>query len=147
MLTTDVIVGFPGESDEEFQQSLQFIESMQFAHLHVFPYSRRPGTAAARMKGHVAEAVKRERSAAMRELGARCGRAVRRAQLGQTRPVLWEGNGRETADAHDRVWVGWTDNDLRVLTTVPASVNLHNQITPVRLNRLEGDALWGEVLN
>ncbi len=146
-LTTDIIVGFPGESDEEFQQSLQFVESMQFAHLHVFPYSRRPGTAAARMKGHVAEAVKRERSVAMRELDARCGRAVRRAQLGQTRPVLWEGNGQETADAHTHVWVGLTDNYLRVLTTAPAGVNLHNQITPVRLNRLEGDALWGEVLN
>ncbi len=143
-VTTDIIVGFPGETDEEFEQSLRFVESMAFAHLHVFPYSRRPGTAAARMKDQVPDAVKRERSAIMRELDARCGRAVRRAHLGQIRPVLWEGEGRETLTPETRVWTGLTDNYLRVLVEAPADVDLHNQITPVRLSRLEGDALWGE---
>jgi len=146
-ITTDIIVGFPGETEEEFQQSLRFVESIGFAHLHVFPYSPRPGTAAARMQGQVPEAIKRERSAVMRELDARSGRAVRRAQLGQIRPVLWEGDGQSTLEGDQHVWAGLTDNYLRVLTVVPSSVNLHNQITPVRLDRLEGDALWGEVLH
>ncbi len=145
-ITTDIIVGFPGETDEEFQQSLRFVESMRFAHLHVFPYSLRPGTAAARMKGQVSEAVKRERSAAMRELDARSGRAVRRAHLGQVRLVLWEGDGQPMLGTDHRVWAGLTDNYLRVLTMAPAGENLHNRITPVRLDRLEGDALWGEVV-
>lgn len=146
-ITTDIIVGFPGETDEEFRQSLRFVESMQFAHLHVFPYSPRPGTAAARMKEQVPEALKRERSAAMRELDARSGREVRRAQLGQVRPVLWEGDGQPLLGADQRVWTGLTDNYLRVLAVMPADVNLHNRITPVRLDRLEGDALWGEVMD
>lgn len=146
-ITTDIIVGFPGETDEEFQQSYRFVESMGFAHLHVFPYSRRPGTPAARMPGQVPEVVKKERSAAMRALDVASGRAVRRAQLGEVRPVLWEGEGREGAHPGQRVWTGLTDNYLRVLTAVPADVDLHNRITPVRLTHLEGDALWGEVLS
>jgi threonylcarbamoyladenosine tRNA methylthiotransferase MtaB len=145
-VTTDIIVGFPGETEEEFQQSLRFVESIGFAHLHVFPYSPRPGTAAARMQGQVPEAIKRERSAIMRELDARSGREVRRAQLGQIRPVLWEGEGQSILESDQHVWAGLTDNYLRVLTVVPSSVNLHNRITPVRLDRLEGDALWGEIL-
>lgn len=145
-VTTDVIVGFPGETEEEFEQSRRFIEAMGFAHLHVFPYSRRPGTAAARMRDQVPDAIKRKRSAVMREIDIRCGRAVRRAHLGQVRPVLWEGEGREALDPGTRVWTGLTDNYLRVLAEVPADVDLHNRITPVRLSRLEGDALWGEVL-
>ncbi|MCS7220478.1 MAG: tRNA (N(6)-L-threonylcarbamoyladenosine(37)-C(2))-methylthiotransferase MtaB [Anaerolineae bacterium] len=145
-ITTDIIVGFPGETDEEFQQSLRFVESMRFAHLHVFPYSPRPGTAAARMKGQVPEAVKRERSAVMRDLDARSGREVRRAQLGQVRPVLWEGDGQPLLGTDQRVWTGLTDNYLRVLTMMPADVGLHNRITPVRLDQLEGDALWGKVI-
>ncbi len=146
MITTDIIVGFPGETDAEFQQSYRFVESMGFAHLHVFPYSPRPGTAAARMPDQVPDAVKRERSAIMRELDVRAGRAARRSQLGRVRPVLWEGEGRNAAEPGHRVWTGLTDHYLRVLTLVPSDVNLHNRITPVRLTRLEGDALWGEVL-
>lgn len=145
-LTTDVIVGFPGESESEFAQSLQFVEGMGFAHLHVFPYSRRPGTAAARLDGEVSEEVKRERSARMRAVDARCGRAVRRAHLNQVRPVLWEGEAQPGPTPDQRVWAGLTDNYLRVLAPAPADHDLHNQITPTRLSRLEGDALWGEVM-
>lgn len=144
-VTTDIIVGFPGETDEEFEASARFVESMGFAHLHVFPYSPRPGTAAARMKGHVSEPVKRKRSAIMREIDRRCGHAVRRAQLGRTCEVLWESHGQEIGDGSHLLWTGLTDNYLRILTTTDRSVDLHNHITRVRVARLEGDALWGEI--
>ena len=144
-LTTDVIVGFPGESDEEFAQSLAFVEAMEFAHIHVFPYSLRAGTAAARLPGHLPAEVKRERSAAMREVDARSGRMVRRRFLGQTRPVLWEGRGRSLIGEEKVVWSGLTDNYLRVLAVAPADVDLHNVIAPARLERLEGDALGAEL--
>jgi threonylcarbamoyladenosine tRNA methylthiotransferase MtaB len=144
-LTTDIIVGFPGETDAEFEESRRFIESIGFAHLHVFPYSRRPGTPAARMKGAVADEVKRQRGAHMREVDALSGQAVRRSHLNQVRPVLWEGEGRDSGSFQQQVWAGLTDSYLRVLTMAPADLDLCNRITPVRLHRLEGDALWGEV--
>lgn len=145
ILTTDIIVGFPGETDDEFTQSLAFTESIGFAHLHVFPYSLREGTAAAQMPGQVSSKAKRERSAAMREVDRRCGRTIRRQVLGQVRPVLWEGEGRPMAGEMDAVWSGLTDNYLRVLTVASAEMSLQNTITPTRLARLEGDALWAEV--
>ncbi len=144
-LTTDVIVGFPGETEEEFAQSLAFVAAMEFAHVHVFPYSLRVGTAAARLPDQVPPEAKRERSAAMREVDRRSGRTVRRRFLGQTRPVLWESQGQKVVGEKGRIWSGLTDNYLRVLTLAPENLNLHNVITPARLTRLEGDALWAEV--
>ncbi|MCC7355367.1 MAG: tRNA (N(6)-L-threonylcarbamoyladenosine(37)-C(2))-methylthiotransferase MtaB [Anaerolineae bacterium] len=145
VLTTDVIVGCPGESDDEFAQSLAFVETMEFAHVHVFPYSLRAGTAAARLPGHLPAEVKRERNAAMREMDVRSGRAVRRRFLGQTRPVLWEGQGQPAMGEEGLVWSGLTDNYLRVLAVAPQGVNLHNVVTPARLLHLEDDALWAKI--
>ncbi|HHH42006.1 MAG TPA: tRNA (N(6)-L-threonylcarbamoyladenosine(37)-C(2))-methylthiotransferase MtaB, partial [Chloroflexi bacterium] len=90
-LTTDVIVGFPGETEEAFRRSYDFVAEIGFAKLHVFPYSPRPGTAAARMADQVPQAVKVARGRAMRHLGERMARAFRERFLGRTLPVLWEG--------------------------------------------------------
>src|SRR5690606_28938674 len=89
-ITTDMIVGFPGETDEEFAISEAFVREMQFAGLHVFRYSRRPGTAAARMRGHVAEAVKKARSARLRALAADLEQQYAQQFAGSTLEVLWE---------------------------------------------------------
>jgi len=135
-VTTDVIVGFPGETDADFQESLAFVEEAGFARVHVFPYSPRPGTEAAGMPHQVPEPVKRARVAAMRAAGEAGARLFARRFLGQEMAVLWESR-------HDGVWHGLTDNYLRVSTRSVA--DLHNRITSTRLVRLRDDGLWGEV--
>lgn len=111
-ITTDVIAGFPAETDEEFEDSADFIESCDFAALHVFPYSPRTGTAAARMRGHVPSEVKKARVARLIAHSEVQAEKFARRYVGQTRPVLWENVGGATADGF--INVGYTDNYLRV---------------------------------
>jgi len=127
-VTTDIMVGFPGETDEEFRQSLEFIEKMQFARIHVFPYSPRPGTPAASMKGQVPGKIKREREKLVAEVGRRSERAFQSRFLGRTMEVLWE-----TPERHGDLYLcsGLTDNYIRVFAL--SSRPLSNVITPVRL--------------
>ncbi|MCH8102302.1 MAG: tRNA (N(6)-L-threonylcarbamoyladenosine(37)-C(2))-methylthiotransferase MtaB [Chloroflexi bacterium] len=89
-ITTDVIAGFPGETDEDFENTVAVLEAAAFADLHVFPYSARPGTSAAHFGEQVPDQVRAERAAAIRELGARDFRHFREALAGQTHTVLWE---------------------------------------------------------
>jgi threonylcarbamoyladenosine tRNA methylthiotransferase MtaB len=137
-ITTDIIVGFPGEDEAEFAGSLAFVERMAFARLHVFPFSPRPGTPAARMEGQVPEPVVRERAARMRELGEHLAARYRRQFLGRELEVLWERRRR------DGFWHGLTDNYLQVVTSCPA--NLHNRITRTRLVGESNGFLTGEVI-
>jgi threonylcarbamoyladenosine tRNA methylthiotransferase MtaB len=132
-ITTDVIVGFPGETADEFERSYAFIESMDFAGLHVFRYSARPGTAAARMRGHLPESIKRERSARLTTLSDANERAYALRQVGAIRPVLWEQVGGASADGF---WnVGYTDNYVRVGCVQPRA--LTNAITAARLTEYD----------
>ncbi|HWM85972.1 MAG TPA: tRNA (N(6)-L-threonylcarbamoyladenosine(37)-C(2))-methylthiotransferase MtaB [Kofleriaceae bacterium] len=135
-LTTDLIVGFPGETDADFRETLDFAGRIGFAHVHVFPFSPREGTRAATLPGRVPPDVIRER---VRELGGLA--ASMKAEhltraVGQTRPVLWE-----TGEACDgaRRFSGYTDTYLRVETEVPPDVDLENRIEPVLLARVAGD--------
>lgn len=122
-ITTDVIVGFPGETDEEFAISAAFIEAMDFAGLHVFRYSKRPGTAAARMRNHIDEAVKKTRSAHLHALSdAQEARFAQRFS-GQTLAVLWEHVAGATPDGF--INVGYTDNYLRVRCIHPRALTNH----------------------
>lgn len=138
VLTTDVIVGFPGETDAEFEQSLRTCEQVGFGHLHIFPYSPREGTAAAKMRPQVDAALKRERSARMQALSARMRRAEQQRAVGCERQVLWEGPGEQLA-GNSRRWAGLTDNYLRVETTARPGVCLANQITTARIETLTAD--------
>ena len=143
-ITTDLIAGFPGETEEEFDETLGFARRVGFAHIHAFPYSARQGTAAARFGGQVPGAERKRRVRTLVELDVELGAAARRSFLGEVRPVLWE--HREAALAAENlsdgpdnactmeVWSGLTDNYLRVLAAAPAALDLHNCITPVRLN-------------
>lgn len=157
-ITTDLIAGFPGETEAQFEETLTFARRVGFAHLHVFPYSARAGTPAARFGDQVPEAERKRRARALIELDAELGRAVRAQFIGQTRPVLWE--NREAAqtaaelrdlqsdgqgDPRPAIWSGLTDNYLRVRTRAAAGTDLHNRITPVRLTGMQGDELWGEI--
>lgn len=124
-LTTDVIVGFPGETDDEFAQTVRLIEQIGFARLHVFPYSRRPGTVAAAYPDQVPAEIKQARSEALIELGRRQAEAFRRQFVGQVLDVLFETRNL----AGD--WSGLTDNYIRVW--VQHEGMLRNRIEPVRL--------------
>ncbi|MFP4394722.1 MAG: tRNA (N(6)-L-threonylcarbamoyladenosine(37)-C(2))-methylthiotransferase MtaB [Anaerolineales bacterium] len=137
-LTTDVIVGFPGESAAEFEASLAFVERMAFSRLHVFPYSERAGTAAIKLPDAVSSRARKRRAARMRALGKRMAAAYRERFVGATLPVLWE-----RQDARGR-WRGWTDTYIAVVTST--AVDLYNRITPTKLVTELGRAMRGEVV-
>ncbi len=144
-VTTDIIVGFPGESEEEFATSLAFVEKMAFAHMHIFAYSPREGTPATRLPGHIPPPVKKERSRAMHALMRRMKAAFLSRYVGTIRPVLWEDTVSEDAASGTRTWSGLTDNYLRVHAVLPEAVNLRNAITPTRLvHVVDGERLLGE---
>jgi threonylcarbamoyladenosine tRNA methylthiotransferase MtaB len=134
-LTTDVIVGFPGESDRDFDDSLEFVESMRFAKVHAFPYSSRPGTAAAERRDPVDEVTRRRRMDRMLAVAEKARTRFQHHQLATTVPVLWE---RQDGD----VWSGTSDNYLRVTTRSTAELGM--RITPTRLLSVEDEALRGE---
>ncbi len=139
-VTADVIVGFPGETEELFEETYRFCEGMGFAAMHVFPYSLRPGTSAAHFKGQVEEAGKQERMARLLALGKAQAAWFRQGLVGLVRPVLWEAS-RPVGDA--QVWSGLTDNYVRVCAASGKLVR--NTVTPVRLERRQGEVLWGRI--
>jgi threonylcarbamoyladenosine tRNA methylthiotransferase MtaB len=140
-LTTDIMVGFPGESEAEFEESACFVGAMGFAKLHVFRYSPRPGTAAAHVTDQVGEEVKQARSARMRALSDEGGRAFRRRYLGRAALVLWE--SAECASEASLEWGGFTANYIRVRAASPR--RLANTITPALLTGVTPDGMCAEL--
>jgi len=142
-ITTDIITGFPGESETEFNESLAFVNEINFAGGHVFTYSPRPHTAAARLPNQVEMAVRKSRNAQMREILALCAHEYQTRFIGQVVPVLWE----NALAFNPQGWEmsGLTDNYLRVSTKTPK--HLWNKITPVRLISLGDRGLEGQIQN
>lgn len=138
-VTTDIIVGFPGEGETAFCDSYDFVEAMAFARLHVFPYSPRPGTPAARLPDRVSRQVRSQRARVMRELGSEQASRFRRRFVGREMAVLWEQRRR------DGLWTGLTDNYLRVITRTED--NLHNRLVSARLLDVQDGCLMGNILN
>ena len=139
-VTSDVIVGFPGESEAQFSESLAFVKSLDLARVHVFPYSSRAGTPAAEMQAQVPPAVKAERARAMRAVVASSEQAFRQQFIGRTMDVLWEAS-RKQDDTPS--WSGLTDNYLRVHTR--SATTLANKLTPTRLVALAQGGLQGVI--
>jgi threonylcarbamoyladenosine tRNA methylthiotransferase MtaB len=137
-ITSDMIAGFPGETDEDAAESYRFAEGMRFAKIHVFRFSPRQGTAAARMRNQIADPVKKARSEQLLALQAADGRAFRQQFLGRVVEVLWE-EPRSTG------WEGLTDNYLRVeLDTASAAVgDLRNTVRQVLLTSVTDDGVVG----
>lgn len=133
-LTTDVMTGFPGETDAEFEASLAFVRSVGFAKVHVFPYSRRPGTRADKLPGQLPKKVKEERAARMSAVAAESRRIFLESQLGRTEAVLFE-------DCEDGLWHGYTTNYTPVF--VRSDEPLHNALRSVKLTELHGDGVSG----
>jgi threonylcarbamoyladenosine tRNA methylthiotransferase MtaB len=140
-VTTDLIAGFPGETEEEFAETCAFVKEMEFAGAHVFTYSAREGTAAAKMPHQVHNYTRKERSATLRDITTASAQVYRRGFLGEQIDVLWE----SIQPVEDQRWrlSGLTDNYLRVQTT--AAQPVWNQITLTRLTDLEGSGLRGEI--
>lgn len=129
-LTTDVMVGFPGETEADFEATMAFVEAMGFSRLHVFPFSERPGTPAARLGDKIPRKVKASRSHRLRALGRRLARSYRARSAGRCLPVLWQ-----TRDGQGR-WVGLTDTYLKVYAVTDR--DLHNRITRARMPEQAG---------
>lgn len=138
-ITTDIIVGFPGEDETAFRAGYEFVAALGFARLHVFPYSPRPGTPAAAFPDQVPHAERERRARRMRALGDALAARFRRRFVGRRMAVLWESR----RDGH---WQGLTDNYLRVVAPADADLNLHGRIVPARLLAVQGAHLIGEVL-
>jgi len=138
-ITTDIIVGFPGETEAEFCETLAFVKSMHFAGGHVFTYSARPGTPAARMNSQVRYEVRKERNALVRAVLEESAQAYRSGFIGHTLPVLWEASSRLT----EAGWIleGLTDNYLRVTAVAPQA--RWNQMNNVQLVSIDGDGIKG----
>ncbi|MCW8945381.1 MAG: tRNA (N(6)-L-threonylcarbamoyladenosine(37)-C(2))-methylthiotransferase MtaB [Sedimenticola sp.] len=138
-LTTDIIVGFPGESEAEWQETLDYVEQIGFGHLHIFAYSQRPGTRAAILPNPVSREVIRQRSETLHQLGEKMKRDVLQRYIGREFPVLIESAPTTPEDG----WNGYTPNFLRVQLNHTPEENLENQIISVRLQHLSesGDTL------
>ena len=128
-ITTDIIAGFPGETEDEFEESLTFVKEMNFASGHTFTYSPRPGTAAARMKGQVRSEVAKERNAMYRAAFEESATAYRQKFIGKTLSVLWESTAH--LDEHGWQMEGHTGNYLCV--NAIASAPRWNEIDNVEL--------------
>jgi threonylcarbamoyladenosine tRNA methylthiotransferase MtaB len=138
-VTTDIIVGFPGENEAEFAESLAFIQEMNFAGGHVFTYSPRPGTAAVRLPGQVPHPIARERSAILRHHFARAAQNYQSKFIGKRLEVLWESSQQTPSGTWQLS--GLTDNYLHV--TAQADTNLWNQISLVHLTAQESGEMQG----
>lgn len=135
-VTSDIIVGFPGETEKEWHQTMDYVESIGFGHLHIFSYSAREGTKAARLSDPVEEAVKKQRSLEMHQLAARLKQDFANSQLGQSVPVLWE---RQRQEGGVVKYSGYTPNFMKVETSVSNTVLLENRIVNTQLSAYNAD--------
>ena len=135
-VTTDLIVGFPGETEEEFAESLAFARTCGLAMVHVFPYSRRTGTPAASMPGQLSRAEKADRSARAVAAAAELHREFLTAMCGTEQDVLFE-------QVEDGWFTGHAPNGMKVYAR---GEDLHNTVRRVRIEGLQEEGLWGEIL-
>lgn len=140
-ITTDVIVGFPGETEEEFAQTEDFLRRVGFYEMHIFKYSRRQGTRAAAMEGQLTEAEKAVRSERLIALERQMSRAYREAFLGKTEEILFEELVEKEGKAY---WVGHSPRYLKAAREAEPGENLQNRIVSCRLvSLLEEEILLG----
>ena len=143
-LSSDIIVGFPGETDEEFEQSINLVEELAFSRLHIFRYSRREGTPAAKMGALVPGPVAQDRSRRMHALAADLEHRFNSTLVGSTADVLWE-----TAEDHGDAlrWSGLIPNYVRVTATTAPDEDLLNRITPTEIVEVVPGGVVGRIRN
>lgn len=131
-ITTDIIVGFPGETEEEWQESLAFIGQIGFGQLHIFTYSPREGTKAATLPNPVQEPIKKQRSQQLHKLGNEMRLRFYQDNIGKQFPVLWEGYSEPVRTDEQRIY-GYTPNYLKVACVISKESSLENKTTLVSL--------------
>ena len=136
-ITTDMIVAFPGETEEEFRQSLEFIQKVGFSDMHIFPYSRRPGTPADKMPGQHGNAVKEQRSREAIAVAEQMSLRFRQSMTGSVEQVLFE-------EEEDGYYTGHTPNYVKVYAR---GKGLHNKILPVEITEPYRDGVLGRILS
>ena len=134
-ITTDLIVGFPQETEEEFTQTLEFIRKCAFSSMHIFPYSRRPGTPAASMAGQIPKAEQESRAHRAAQVAEEMEQAYLTALVGTTLPVLFE-------EQKDSLWQGHAPNYVAVRAE---GSDLHNALRNVTITGVDGSALMGTI--
>lgn len=130
-ITTDIICGFPGETEEIFDHSLEFLRDCQFSGGHVFPFSALQGTTAFTMEAQVPHSIRRERTNTVRQVLDEAERAFISRRLGKTAKVLFEGKAKFQGEW---IWQGWSEDFLKVFA--PSEEDLHNQILIVQMDEL-----------
>jgi len=142
-ITTDIIAGFPGETDDEFAESLAFVRELNFAGGHVFSYSPRPGTGAAKMKGQIKLEIRKRRNRILHEALDESAKSYSQRFVGQTMWVLWE----SVSEVGEWGWQmqGWTENYLRL--SAFASSPRWNEIDQVRIHECDGGSIKGVISN
>lgn len=139
LITTDVIVGFPGESDADFAETYEFVKKCGFSKMHIFPYSKRKGTPAEKMQDQVDEAVKQKRAAALAELDELMQKEAMQSVVGKEVEVLFE---QPVDDTHIE---GLAGDYMRVI--VPADKKLCGEIARVKITGITDDFVQGELIN
>jgi threonylcarbamoyladenosine tRNA methylthiotransferase MtaB len=142
-ITTDIIAGFPGETEAEFAETLDFVREMDFAGGHVFTYSPRPGTGAARMKGQIKPGLRKKRNHILQNVIAESANSYRDKFIGRSASVLWE----STSEMGEQGWLmeGLTENYLRV--NAFAASPRWNEMDDVLLKVADGECMKGVILN
>ena len=143
-ITTDIIVGFPGETEQEWQESYEFIKQIGFGHIHIFTYSKREGTKAASLPDQVSNELKKQRSQMLHELAEQMKQQFCQANLGNTFPVLWEAYTEACGEAK-KLAFGYTPNYLRVGCVINQDASLENQTQETRLTAVEPQCILGEL--
>jgi threonylcarbamoyladenosine tRNA methylthiotransferase MtaB len=135
-ITTDIIVGFPGESDEEFNETLEFVKDIQFSRIHVFKYSIREGTKAAEMENQVDDSIKTKRSKELIDLADSISSEFMSKFINRDLRVLIE------TEKDDNIYEGYTTNYLKVL--LKSDINVKNEIINVHIDKIRNDYLLSE---
>ena len=135
-ITTDIIVGFPGETEEEWRESYDYIKNIGFGHIHIFSYSPREGTKAAGLPNPIDNDIKRQRSRALHELAENLKQTFIAENIGTQAAVLWEGQSEILENGLTRFF-GYTPNYLRVACDVDSGTALENRILPASLLQAE----------
>lgn len=144
-VTTDIIVGFPAESEQEWQDSFDTVQRIGFGHIHIFTYSRREGTKAATLPDQLTNDIKKQRSQQLHELADTLKQQFYADNIGNEFPVLWEGYSEPLADGKHRVF-GYTPNYLRVSCVLDAAISVENQTINTRLTAVADGVIIGELV-
>jgi threonylcarbamoyladenosine tRNA methylthiotransferase MtaB len=145
-ITTDIIVGFPGETEQEWQESFDFIKRTGFGHIHIFTYSSREGTKAASLPDQLSNEIKKQRSRQLHELAEEMKLKFFAGNVGHEFPVLWEGYSEALADDKQRVF-GYTPNYLKIGCIIGNDISVENRTINSLITAVEEGCVVGELVN